>query len=785
MAVLSKHVLSELIGAIYDCVLDPNQWERTLASIAHALECERAILSLNDLRRDRILINKCVGWTPYWLEQRGKHLPWIHEVLTGWLSQQPSLDEPFIASRVIPARELEKDPYVQECLKPLNIADVAHFFLISTPSHFSELVLFRQDRPGIFTAGEIELGALLLPHLRRAVTISNVLDIRTIEQSRMAEALDVLRLGVVLTNEQGAILHANRSAERMLLNGDPIGISDGILRAASPRADQELHMAIRLAAQDESAIGKAGAAIRLMEANAPPVFAHVLPMAGGELRTRLRPEAVAAVFIDGMPDDRSAATAMAASFGLTVAETRLVEGLFAGSSLFETASALEIARSTARTHLNSIFRKTGVSRQAELIRLMMRIVPPGESASQQAYRDREPFMAALAVTTEPIAEHWPHYIEKFQVLLKDRKPKEAVALLTDLLPHLSRSALKRTELCILAATVLEAKWNGDSRYTDHLRAFLVKLRRVSWPMVLSNLPELLAELIGDALDHDIEAGVCRSMIRNRQLVAPSRRPASWPWPIKVHVLGGFRLERDGKTLDLGTKPPTRALDILRALAISPDQSCSLETLQDRIWPDLDGDRGKAACEQALYRLRKLLGLPDLVIQREGALRLAAEKVWVDLAAWEGQLKHGAAVNAQEPASAAELERVFFQFLGPLLFPERVAAWSLPVAERVRSELIDLVIRLGRQYEARGDAGRARSIYLRALDFYPESAILYKALIQECLARNDTAGAIEDYSRYERTLRIAGGNAPSPDVRSLVHPLLAPSAGTGLERVSDS
>jgi PAS domain-containing protein len=44
------------------------------------------------------------------------------------------------------------------------------------------------------------------------VTISKVLDVRTIERARMAEALDALRCAVVLTNEHGIILHANRSA---------------------------------------------------------------------------------------------------------------------------------------------------------------------------------------------------------------------------------------------------------------------------------------------------------------------------------------------------------------------------------------------------------------------------------------------------------------------------------------------------------------------------------------------------------------------------------------------
>jgi uncharacterized protein DUF4114 len=39
-----------------------------------------------------------------------------------------------------------------------------------------------------------ELGGLLLPHVRRAVTISNVLDVQTIERANISEALNALRI---------------------------------------------------------------------------------------------------------------------------------------------------------------------------------------------------------------------------------------------------------------------------------------------------------------------------------------------------------------------------------------------------------------------------------------------------------------------------------------------------------------------------------------------------------------------------------------------------------------
>jgi DNA-binding CsgD family transcriptional regulator len=82
------------------------------------------------------------------------------------------------------------------------------------------------------------------------------------------------------------------------------------------------------------------------------------------------------VFIGAAQDEAEAAEAMASAYGLTPAETRLLESLLAGHTLAETATTLGIAMTTAKTHLDNIFQKTGVNRQAELMRLAARAASP-------------------------------------------------------------------------------------------------------------------------------------------------------------------------------------------------------------------------------------------------------------------------------------------------------------------------------------------------------------------------------------------------------------------------
>jgi len=61
-------------------------------------------------------------------------------------------------------------------------------------------------------------------------------------------------------------------------------------------------------------------------------------------------------------------------FNLTKAETALAMELANGLSLEEGAENLNIRRNTARAHLRSIFSKTGVRRQTELVRILLNSV---------------------------------------------------------------------------------------------------------------------------------------------------------------------------------------------------------------------------------------------------------------------------------------------------------------------------------------------------------------------------------------------------------------------------
>jgi DNA-binding CsgD family transcriptional regulator/PAS domain-containing protein len=378
---ISPQALSELIGSIYDCALEPDHWDQTLSELKQAFDSGGMGLALMDRRRGKTLVSKYAGLNLQELE--AKHSPEVTRMLSRFVLELQS-DEPHVVSRLPRGYPL---PFFSGELKPRGFVDIMTCFLSNTPAHFSFIGIARLDGQGVFTDREIALGSLLLPHLRRSITISGILDARAIEKARMTETLDAFKCGVVLTNRSGSILHANRSAERMMRREGPIQVVRGILQARAPAAARELHSAIGLAADDETALGKTGLAIRLNRDDEPAQYAHVLPLTGGELRARLKSEAVAAVFVGATGDEADGAEAMATAFSLTLAETRLVEHLLGGDSLKESAAALGIAMTTAKTHLENVFQKTGVKRQAELMRLAAQVAAPADALKPRIVDD--------------------------------------------------------------------------------------------------------------------------------------------------------------------------------------------------------------------------------------------------------------------------------------------------------------------------------------------------------------------------------------------------------------
>jgi DNA-binding CsgD family transcriptional regulator/PAS domain-containing protein len=371
---LAPKRMSDLIGMIYDCAIEPERWPRTIAEICGAIGCLSGLLLLIDLRRSQHRLAYAWGMAPNW-ERRFLD---YSDTMTGFyalaFSKAICADgEPLVLSSVISGARARS--IYAKLTEPEGITDAMQTVVLRQAGRLAVFGANRHEGSGELGEDERTIMRLFVPHIRRAVAISDLLDVKRIEVATLAATLDSFNAGILVVGDGSHILHANRAARDMMSKRQPIAAVNGALSVRDAQAGAEIANAIAMARTDEAVIGANGIGVPLRSEGA--AVAHVLPLARGELRTRLAPQAAAAVFIT-QPEDSASQDlgALAANYGLTPAETRILECVAGGATIGEAAEMLDISANTAKTHLARIFSKTGVTRQAELIALVDRIVPP-------------------------------------------------------------------------------------------------------------------------------------------------------------------------------------------------------------------------------------------------------------------------------------------------------------------------------------------------------------------------------------------------------------------------
>lgn len=369
--------LSELIGAIYDCALDPDRWDETLDQVREFLISANSTLYVFDLANKTQRLHRVVGVEPHWQQRMIEWGDSIAEIYEHIDAATWPLDKIFVMRRELSDEFLRNNFYFMNWAVPQGIDDLLQVVLLRSATRMSALAMGRYGRDGHVTDREVQLCQLLAPHLRRSIAISDLIDMKTVEADALGNSLDALSAGVVLVAEDAGVIHVNRMAEAMLEEGWPIRSAEGRLSVGDAGTRDRLRRVIGMAARSDEAIGAAGIGMALASSVRGVATAHVLPLGHGGLRTRLAPRAVAAVFISSEASRAQVALeGVAETFSLTPAESRLLGRLAIGDSIDDAATALGVARPTVKTHLARILSKTGSRRQADLLALVHRLVPP-------------------------------------------------------------------------------------------------------------------------------------------------------------------------------------------------------------------------------------------------------------------------------------------------------------------------------------------------------------------------------------------------------------------------
>ncbi|WP_181176819.1 MULTISPECIES: helix-turn-helix transcriptional regulator [unclassified Mesorhizobium] len=368
--------MSELIGLIYDAAIDPARWPVAIEEMRIALGFGTAAIRLQALPSGEVLVNVTSNIPQPYVDQMVSYGAEIVE-LWGGMAVVGSLpmDRPAVLSQLNPNLDTTTNRYFVELGKPQGMIDSLALPLARDGRGLGSLSFSRHvDAPPISDL-QIEAARLLIPHLQRAATINRLLDMAAMARSTFESVLDTLTAPVFLTTADLHVVHANPAAHAIVAGGELLNIRNGVLTPSVSAVSSALAVAVSQAAQDESAIGRKGLGVPMRWRDGSAGALHVLPLRPG--RGAFDASVVAAVFVARADTPFVAPTALvAALFGLTPAEARVFEQIAAGRTVEETSDALNIGRSTVRTHLLRLFEKTGVRRQVELVQLAASLASP-------------------------------------------------------------------------------------------------------------------------------------------------------------------------------------------------------------------------------------------------------------------------------------------------------------------------------------------------------------------------------------------------------------------------
>ena len=202
--------------------------------------------------------------------------------------------------------------------------------------------------------------------------------------------------------------------------------------------------------------------------------------------------------------------------------------------------------------------------------------------------------------------------------------------------------------------------------------------------------------------------------------------------IEIRSLGRLMILRDREPLVFGRKVPTKPLALLKMLVASGGVGADIRVLSERLWPESDGDAAKHSFDINLHRLRRIIGIRDLVKLSDGKLSLDHRKCWLDVWEFESIIKR---IDAATLASGTRgvrnptlLNDLLSVYSGHFLEHETQEAWAVSFRDKLRAKFARAVVNLGGCLEQERKWNEAAALYSRALELDNLAEPLYRRLM---------------------------------------------------------
>jgi DNA-binding CsgD family transcriptional regulator len=364
--------LSDVIAAVYDAGVEPEHWPKVLERVAQLFGASYGGLVLSGPEGHLEQIGS-LGWDPSFVRSYGAHFgrldPVVPEVIAAPVGTL--LTDTMVMSQAA----MDRNEFYQDWVRPQKLRTVLVTNLIRESATAGVALLSRTQEEGAFQQHDLDLLAILAPHLQRAMRMHlHSASLRAEQHTAMA-ALDRLAHGILVVGQPCRIMLANRVAEEILAQADGIGSGRLGLHTATAAQTNELRRLVAQAVGADRRTPVGGALLVDRPSMKRPFQMLISPLRadiGWAAMARHTPVALVLI-IDPERAPRSLEGHLRTLFKLTPTEARVAREVATGEGLVGVAASLGILPSTARTHLHRVFEKTDTQRQAELVKLVERV----------------------------------------------------------------------------------------------------------------------------------------------------------------------------------------------------------------------------------------------------------------------------------------------------------------------------------------------------------------------------------------------------------------------------
>lgn len=367
---------SLLVAKIYDAALDDSLWKEVIEKAAGFVGGSAGALFSKDAMNNRGNIYYEAGTDPHWVKIYFERCVAIDP--TTVIQFFAEIGQSVSITDIMPYEEFMETQFYKEWVKPQHLSDCLNSILDKSATTVAMFCVFRTEQQGVVDEDMRQRMNMIIPHIRRAVLISRLFERAQSNAEMFSDVLDGLEAGIFLLESTGQMSYANDAGRIFLRAGDLLRDNAGRLAAVDPQGDIVLKQSLAASASGDLALGDQGIAIPLLSRDGTKFIGHILPLTSGRRRKApLDSKIVAAFFVrrasigDPLPPQIIRQT-----YNLTPTELRVLMAIVDIGGVPEVAAALGVAMTTVKTHLSRLYEKTGVNRQADLVKLFASFTTP-------------------------------------------------------------------------------------------------------------------------------------------------------------------------------------------------------------------------------------------------------------------------------------------------------------------------------------------------------------------------------------------------------------------------